>query len=293
MRPALGVYGVNGTSTPHMDALGRSGTVFTRAFCQIAWCAPSRNSFLTGLRPSQTRTYNFLDSFREPSAPSTNATTLPELFKRAGFTTLSFGKVFHPDLPAAFDYPRSWSEPPIMPIKPECADGGMACELPANHPLTADANTTRLALAALDRLQRQEQRLEQRQEQRRQWQWRNRTLWFVAVGYQAPRLPWSYPAEAAARLPAASALPIATHRDAPADATQPEWFRPTEVDRYTGVAATREAPLVASTQHKLRRAYYAAITHIDDQVGALLAKVDGYAYSADAGADTAECRRCH
>ena len=34
------------TSTPNMDKLGRTGTVFERAYVQFAVCAPSRNSFM-------------------------------------------------------------------------------------------------------------------------------------------------------------------------------------------------------------------------------------------------------
>lgn len=65
MRPALGCYNNTEVVTPRMDALAERSTLFSRAFCQEAWCSPSRNSFLTGRTPDQTKTWNFQDSFRK------------------------------------------------------------------------------------------------------------------------------------------------------------------------------------------------------------------------------------
>jgi iduronate 2-sulfatase len=47
LRPALGAYGDTEVVTPRIDALAANSTLFSRAFCQEAWCSPSRNSFLT------------------------------------------------------------------------------------------------------------------------------------------------------------------------------------------------------------------------------------------------------
>ena len=54
-RPAMGAYGNAEVVTPHMDALAANSTLFSRAFCQEAWCSPSRNSFLTGRVPDVTQ----------------------------------------------------------------------------------------------------------------------------------------------------------------------------------------------------------------------------------------------
>jgi hypothetical protein len=55
---------------------------------------------------------------------------------------------------------------------------------------------------------------------------------FLAAGYQSPRLPWSYPAAVAARYPAAAEIPIASPAllGSPDDSLNLEWFRPTEID---------------------------------------------------------------
>ena len=51
LRPQLNVsYGVPEVITPHIDELATSGTTFLRAYVQMQVCAPSRNSFMTGVR---------------------------------------------------------------------------------------------------------------------------------------------------------------------------------------------------------------------------------------------------
>jgi len=61
-RPAMGAYGDKEAVTPRMDALAKDSTLFSRAFCQEAWCSPSRNSFLSGRSPDATQAWNFRDS---------------------------------------------------------------------------------------------------------------------------------------------------------------------------------------------------------------------------------------
>jgi iduronate 2-sulfatase len=60
---------------------------------QQALCAPSRNSFLTSRRPDSLYLYDFYSYWRLAAG---NFTTLPQHFKQNGYTTASFGKIFHP-----------------------------------------------------------------------------------------------------------------------------------------------------------------------------------------------------
>merc|ERR1719221_2317181 len=64
---------------------------------------------------------------------------------------------------------------------------------------------------------------------------------FLAAGFQSPRLSWSYPAAVAARYPPARDLAVAKHRGSPPmqqkGGPQLEWFRPVEVDWYGDVQA--------------------------------------------------------
>ncbi|CAE8625611.1 unnamed protein product, partial [Polarella glacialis] len=67
LRPELEAYGQSAKAhhSPHMQELAATGTVFNKAYCQIAVCSPSRMSFLTGRRPDHSRVYNFIDHFRQ------------------------------------------------------------------------------------------------------------------------------------------------------------------------------------------------------------------------------------
>ena len=55
MRPSIGAYnfsipGMQRSHTPNMDKLAAEGLLFTHAYVQYAYCSPSRNSFMSGMR---------------------------------------------------------------------------------------------------------------------------------------------------------------------------------------------------------------------------------------------------
>jgi iduronate 2-sulfatase len=92
LRPEGETFGPSPVKTPNIDALARRGTAFTRAYAQQALCSPSRTSLLTGRRPDTTRIYDLQTHFRT-TIPT--VVTLPEHFRRHGYHTQSFGKVYH------------------------------------------------------------------------------------------------------------------------------------------------------------------------------------------------------
>ena len=98
MRPSIGAFNFSLAHTPNLDKLGATGTIFKRAYVQYAFCAPSRNSFMSGRRPDTTRVWNFVDHFREQEVGAT-WTALPEYFKKHGFVTMGSGKLYHPNVP--------------------------------------------------------------------------------------------------------------------------------------------------------------------------------------------------
>jgi arylsulfatase A-like enzyme len=107
LRPELGCYGAAQVKTPHIDKLAASGMLFDRAYCQVPICMGSRASLMTGILPTSKR---FVGNCRmDVDAPK--AATLPEVFRKAGYTTLSNGKIFH-NIEDAAD--RSWSEAPWL-----------------------------------------------------------------------------------------------------------------------------------------------------------------------------------
>lgn len=109
LRPQLGCYGQGQIKSPHIDKLAARGTVFKRAYCQVAVCGASRASLLTGLRPTPKRFLTY-QTYAEKDAPG--AMTLPQEFKENGYHCISNGKVFHHRNDTAS---RSWSEQPWKP----------------------------------------------------------------------------------------------------------------------------------------------------------------------------------
>jgi hypothetical protein len=108
--------------TPHIDALAADSVTFTGAYVAVAWCSPSRTALLTSRRPDTSRTWsvNPAEYWRQRGG---NFTTLPQLFKEAGFQTLGVGKIFHPGKASGNDdVAFSWS-PDSLPYD----DSGSRC----------------------------------------------------------------------------------------------------------------------------------------------------------------------
>jgi arylsulfatase A-like enzyme len=118
LRPQLGCYGDPVVKTPNLDAFAREALRFDRAYAQIAVCSPSRNSFLSGLRPGTTGLRGFGRTIRE-AVP--DVVTLPQHFKDHGYHAAALGKIFHVYAETGLgseDDPASWSEPLWLPTKP-------------------------------------------------------------------------------------------------------------------------------------------------------------------------------
>src|SRR6266536_5474595 len=90
LKPLLGCYGDQSIKSPNIDRLAKRGILFECAYCNQAVCAPSRNSLLTGIRPTTSGIYDLGTNFRV-SAP--DAVTLPQHFKQHGYRTEGLGKI--------------------------------------------------------------------------------------------------------------------------------------------------------------------------------------------------------
>ena len=113
LRPELGCYGRKQILSPNIDKLAADGLLFERAYCQLAVCAPSRTSLLTGLRPDSCKVWTIGPHFRK-FVP--DVVTLPQHFKRHGYHTQALGKIYHGAFATAYmggrlDDPPSWSVP--------------------------------------------------------------------------------------------------------------------------------------------------------------------------------------
>ena len=205
LRPEVAGYGVSEAHTPRMDSLVASSTVFERAYCQQAICAPTRNSFLSGRRPQRTQAWNFLNHFREAGP---DWLTLPQYFKLHNYTTLATGKSFHPGLPPNWDQPFSWStDRPYVFAKnayPKCArpdalPNSMVCPTDAADSEFSDYNNAVATLANLDY----------------SLSLRPPRPFFLVFGAHRPHLPWNMPQRFWDMYPDPEHISLPTHQAAP------------------------------------------------------------------------------
>ena len=254
--------------TPHLKNLSASTstTTFTRAYVQQALCAPTRNSFLTGRRPDTTKSWNFVNHFRE-ALP--HIKTLPQVFKDvANYSVFGTGKVFHPHLPPHWD-PPSWDKAMydgralswMYPSEPRCPEGNVWCGLNSTDVSDYDdLQVTQRALALLSNLTSKEK------------------PWFLAVGFRKPHVQWRIPIQHLNNIPSNS-VTLPKYPLFPKNSPSIAYHQPIGdfVEPFTDVLACGglsnmepNASYPPHCQYKWRRAYHASVSFMDEQVGILM-----------------------
>ena len=85
--------------TPYLDEFKETALTFRNAYCASPLCTPSRAATFSGLYPHTTGAYfNGCDPWRQSDILKDSTETLPELFKRNGYTTFGLGKTYHAKL---------------------------------------------------------------------------------------------------------------------------------------------------------------------------------------------------
>ena len=98
----LGCYGFDENTSPELDKLAEKGVQFNWTLAQSNWTLPSHGSFLTALYP---RT---LGLYEMPYILGDKFTTLPELLRKAGYTTL--GITANPQINTAFNFDQGFDK---------------------------------------------------------------------------------------------------------------------------------------------------------------------------------------
>jgi len=85
--PHLSFYGGPTCQTPHLDNLAARSTVFANAYCNAPLCGPSRASMLTGQMPSDIAVYDNACDF------SSSTPTIGHILQLQGYQTIVSGKL--------------------------------------------------------------------------------------------------------------------------------------------------------------------------------------------------------
>jgi arylsulfatase A-like enzyme len=94
---AISAYGSNLIKTPNIDRIADEGMLFTNACVSNSICAPSRATILTG---KHTHIHGKIDN-KMPF--DTLQLTFPQLFQKAGYQTVMFGKLHFGNNPKGVD----------------------------------------------------------------------------------------------------------------------------------------------------------------------------------------------
>ncbi|MGE4608828.1 MAG: sulfatase [Myxococcota bacterium] len=252
LRPELGTYGAPAV-TPHIDRLAAEGIRFDRAYTEVAACAASRAGMLTGTYSHTTNVYTMFPPLAEANP---ELTTMPQVFKDAGYEAIEIGKFLH----TVGDAPDAWSRRRWMP--PDMKSLNYA--VPENRvksagsrlrgPLTEsvdvpddaypDGLRARHAVEELRRL-------------------RGRPF-FLALGFQRPHLPFTCP-EKYWKLYDRDAIEVPDTTDMAGVAT-PEFHGNYELGAYSGGEDTDPREII--------RGYRACVSFIDAQVGLVLRELE-------------------
>jgi iduronate 2-sulfatase len=279
LKPILGCYGDRRIKSPNIDRLAGRGVWFERAYCNQAVCAPSRNSLLTGVRPTRLGIYDLGTNFRQ-AAP--DAVTLSQYFMRHGYRAEAIGKIFHTGHGNTNDE-ASWSVPhfgekSIAYVKAESrAKEGLTREealfeniktnisrLPRGAAMEAAEVSDnaypdgRIADEAIGRLRAAGTRRAQ--------------PFFLAIGFLKPHLPFCAPKKywdlyepLAFSLPTQKTPPTNAPSYAPGSWGELRQYR----DMPTG------GPVTDEQARALIHGYHAAVSFMDAQFGRVLDELDG------------------
>lgn len=261
LRTNLGCYGDAIALTPALDSLAARGTRFNAAYCQQAVCGPSRASLLTGRRPDTLRVWDLITPFRQTQP---DAVTLPQYFKQHGYHAAAIGKIFHDGKDMAD--PMSWSQDAQLGDVPKREDyqlaanrhegggGKMAPFEFVDAPAGAypDGRVADAAIRTLADFQRAE----------------NKAPFFLALGFRKPHLPFTAP-KRFWELYAGRAIPPPSPAQPPKGAPAAALHDSIELRGYSDMP--RQGDFSTLQTAELRRAYYAATSFTDSQIGRVLA----------------------
>lgn len=117
LRPWLNSFGADFIHSPNIDQLAEQGRAFTRHYVNAPTCGASRYTLLTGRYGSDRNDALMERGEKLRQNPDAHPPSMPEWFRKHGYTTVSVGKISHfpgglggPDWndPAKVEMPGAW-----------------------------------------------------------------------------------------------------------------------------------------------------------------------------------------
>jgi len=252
----LGIAGHPAVQTPYLDAMAASGAFFSSAYSACPVCVPARRTLLTGQRP---RTHGVLMNYDTPlSGP-----TLPGTLAHAGYQTHLVGKLHLWPRRARYGFDSTdWADSPSAGPdndyqrflrhegihQPRASEAhGMSANGWVVRPWHLDERlhfTTWCVDRAIDFLERRDPM----------------APFFLDLSFLHPHQPLTPPRDYYERY-------LAT------DLSEPyvgDWARVFDTPQRGLPVEAWRVRLEPRVMHQYRAAYYAAIDHIDNQIGRLM-----------------------
>ncbi|KAK6172188.1 hypothetical protein SNE40_015904 [Patella caerulea] len=281
MRPELPIYYGPDFPTPvhppmhspNLDMLASKSLLLKRAYVQQAVCSPSRTSLLTGRRPDTTHVYDLVKYFRNVGG---NFTTIPEYFKQQGYRSIGMGKIFHPGRASGHDDPISWTEPyfhaPNLGLYGTRNHSWRA--VPRSEYEVQPLPDTQLADNAIKVLRDVAPAARS-----------GGKNFFVAVGFHKPHLPFIFPEDFLASYPTES-IHLPDNEFAPVNMPEVAWSGYGELRAYLDIlklnaSGNPNTSLPNDVVMNLRRAYYSALSHTDNELGRVLQELENLGLAND------------
>lgn len=244
----LGTFGHRVVRTPNVERLAARGVKFDRAYCQFALCNPSRQSFLSGLRPETSGVVAQRLSVRDRQP---DYVYLPGWFRAHGYHVTGVGKIFHGNDPVSWNHyenGNSTSPQESAALNNRAAVRDRGEHGPEWRPIDDPDETMGdgiVARAAVRQLREAAT---------------SGKPFFVAAGFRKPHLPWTAPRRFFEQYPR-RAIPVRTE---PAMSGIPKIALETDL--------TGKIP--AGQEWQGEAAYYACVSFIDAQLGLMLDAMD-------------------
>ena len=245
----------------NLQQLANQGVAFKNAHTPVPLCKPTRASIMAGVYPRNNRS-----TIKQYSKGEFNGiTTMTQHFRRHGYLTLGGGKIYPPlrnperhwDVFEPYERPQDQKRTPGVLLNQltgmHRADGFDWGVVDYEYREMSDVQITEWAVEAL------------RKDYDRPF--------FLGVGFHFPHLPWYLPRSYMERYPLESVvLPVVKMDDlddVPPEGRKIAWWSPlTKSDDYEG--SDHFKVIEAGEWKQAVRAYSAASTFIDDQIGRIM-----------------------